>query len=276
MRPGTWEERLILFVGYLIDKQLKSTTIRCYISAIKSVLHDNGQVLDEDLYLLKSLTQACRLQNDKVTVCLPIRKPLLFLLLEACEQIYSQNPQPFLMVLYQAMLSTMYFGLFHIGEVTSSDHILKAKDVKMGTNKKKMAFILRTSKTHGLGNEPQKIKITSVNYGPLGHTCIYINRDNNRWCPFTLLQAYLDIRKKRASDTEQFFVFRDRTPIIPACFRNSLKQLLSFVGLDCSLYGTHSLRAGRSVDLFDLGVDLGTICKIGRWRSSAIYAYLKP
>ena len=27
---------------------------------------------------------------------------------------------------------TMYFGLFRIGEVTSSEHVLKAKDVKVG------------------------------------------------------------------------------------------------------------------------------------------------
>ena len=62
VKPATWEERLILFVGYLIDKQLKSTTIRCYISAIKAVLREDGETLNENTYLLKSLTKACQLK----------------------------------------------------------------------------------------------------------------------------------------------------------------------------------------------------------------------
>ena len=72
-KPDTWEECLILFVGFLVDKDLKSNTIKCYISAIKAVLKDDGKTLDEDTYLLKSLTKACSLRNDRVYTRLPVK-----------------------------------------------------------------------------------------------------------------------------------------------------------------------------------------------------------
>ena len=59
-KPSTWEERLVLFVRFLIQQRRKSTTIRSYISAIKSVLRDDGEELNEDIFLLKSLTRACK------------------------------------------------------------------------------------------------------------------------------------------------------------------------------------------------------------------------
>ena len=37
-KPLSWEDRLTLFVGYLVKSGKKSTTIKSYISAIKAVL----------------------------------------------------------------------------------------------------------------------------------------------------------------------------------------------------------------------------------------------
>ena len=37
-KPETWEERLVLFVGYLVEGKKKSQTIKSYISAIRAVL----------------------------------------------------------------------------------------------------------------------------------------------------------------------------------------------------------------------------------------------
>ena len=72
VRPKSWEERLVLFVGFLVDQNKKSTKIRSYISAIKSVLASVKVILNEDKYLLNSLIKACRLKNDVMRVYLPI------------------------------------------------------------------------------------------------------------------------------------------------------------------------------------------------------------
>ena len=63
VRPGNWEERLTLFVGHLIQQDLKSNTIKSYISAIKSVLRDDRVILNTDQYLLASLTKAWTLAS---------------------------------------------------------------------------------------------------------------------------------------------------------------------------------------------------------------------
>ena len=61
-KPHTWEDRIVLYVGYLVNKSRRSTTIRSYISAIRAVLREDGVTLNEDKYLLTSLTKACRLK----------------------------------------------------------------------------------------------------------------------------------------------------------------------------------------------------------------------
>ena len=47
------------------------------------------------------------------------------------------------------------------------------------------------------------------------------------------------------------------------------------VWFDDTLYGTHSLRSGRTCDLYKLGLSVETIKKIGRWKSNAVFRYLK-
>ena len=160
-KPIHWDHHLILFVAYLVNEKKKSTTVRSYISAIKAVLKDNGIVLHPDEYLLSSLTKACRLHNDKVHQRHPIGRAMLTVLLKQVDKHYGRKNQCYLQTLYKAILSTMYFGLFRIGELTKSPHVVKARDVQIGSNKKKILLILRSSKTHGPGSKPQQIKISS-------------------------------------------------------------------------------------------------------------------
>ena len=70
-----WDQRLTLFVGYLIENKKQSSTVKSYISAICAVLQDNGIKLSDDQYLITSLTKACRLVNDKVHHTLKIQRP---------------------------------------------------------------------------------------------------------------------------------------------------------------------------------------------------------
>ena len=64
--PASWEEKIILFVGFLMEQNRQSATIKSYVSAIKAILREDGIILSEDTYLLTSLTKACRLKNDVV------------------------------------------------------------------------------------------------------------------------------------------------------------------------------------------------------------------
>ena len=66
-----------------------------------------------------------------------------------------------------------------------------------------------------------------------------------------------------------------KTPVTPRHMNSCLKLMIKKCGFDKNLYGTHSLRAGRTCDLYKLGLSVETIKKIGRWRSNAVFRYLK-
>ena len=75
IKPKTWEDRLTLFIRYLIKNHLKSTSIRS--SAIKAVLIEDGVKINPDSYLISALTKAYRYKNDTIGTRMLIRKPLL-------------------------------------------------------------------------------------------------------------------------------------------------------------------------------------------------------
>ena len=141
---ASWEERIVLYVGFLIKNKRQSAMIKSYISAIKSVLQDDGVFLNQDQVLLTSLTQACRLKNDRVRTRLPIRLPMLKMLVAVVDSLFD-NSQPYLEIMYRAMLVVSYFGLLRIGEIAQNEHIIRAKDVHEGMNKNKLMFILHSS-----------------------------------------------------------------------------------------------------------------------------------
>ena len=175
------------------------------------------------------------------------------------------------MALYKCIFTIAYYGMFRIGELTQSNHTVKAKDIHIGQNKNKVLFILHSLKTHTPGDKPQLIKIKAV-AGSL------ISSINSLICPFSHLRLYLNLRPEGYhSVDENFFIFHDRSPIIPCQFRSMLNKCLSGAGIDAALYGSHSFRIGRSCNLFNKGVSIETIRKLGRWssKSTAIYTYLK-
>ena len=256
------------FVGYLVQNNKKASTIRSYISAIRSVLQDIKVTLKEDKVLLASLTKACRFRNHHGYVRLPIQKGVLSMILKQVESLYHN--QPYLIDLYKALFSTAYFGLFRVGELTKGEHPVLAKNVFIGTNKKKLLFVLQTSKTHWKDNKPQEIKISSTKSKGIQ------NKEEIRLpCPFRLLMNYKRRRGPYYNDDDPFFVFRDGSVVKPEHFRSCLKMCLKAVGFDEHSYNTHSLRLGRSCDLYKLGVSVETIKKLGRWKSNTVFTYLR-
>ena len=191
------------------------------------------------------------------------------ILLENLDELFQD--QVYLKTMYQALFSTLYFGLFRIGELTFSDHIIKAKDVHVGKNKMKLMFILHTSKTHWRDVKPQIVKISAQRLTDLKD---YGQKVHSKFCPFHLLQCYLWFRKSHDNDVEPFFVFRDRTLVTPTQARNVLQKLLLMSGLDPTLYGCQSMRAGHATDLAEF-LDLESVKRLGRWKSNCVFAYLK-
>ena len=88
----SWEDRITLFVGYLIQEGKQSSMVKSYVSAIKTVPQDDGFKIQEDKFLISSLTKVHCLINDQFRTRLPIQKGMLVVLLEKVEEIYYQQP----------------------------------------------------------------------------------------------------------------------------------------------------------------------------------------
>ena len=272
--PDTWEERITLYCAFLIEIcHLKSTTVRSYVAGIKCMLQAIDYMCDHEKLLLTALTLTCKSKNDVSMDRLPIQRTLMEQVLFEIERYYTdEDNQPYLELLYKTIIIFLYYGLFRIGELThtKAGHALKAKDVHFAQNKDKILLVLHSSKTHGRDVRPQKIKIAAT-----ANTFKIWNKDKH-FCPFEITCEFLKIRgEDYYSDDEQFFIFPDRSVVQPDAVRRVLKRALSQMGLNQDNYDTHSFRRGRATDLKKLGCPVDTIKELGRWRSNAVYKYLR-
>ena len=124
-KPVNWEDRIVLVSGYLVNDNKCPSTVKSYISAIKTVLKEDNIDISEDRYILNSLTKACRYTNCAVKIRLPIHRDLLHLILKQIDSIF--NEQPYLSILYKSILITGYYGLFRIGEITKGTHPIQER-----------------------------------------------------------------------------------------------------------------------------------------------------
>ena len=265
-QPDKWEDKVSLYCAYLIRKDVQSATLKSYVSAIKSKLIIDGYRWSDDWLWFNTLTRACKLKNDTVKNRLPIHGKLLECTLFELRRKFTDEigiGMTYRRSLYTTFFLLAYHGLFRIGELAYSQHVIKARDVHITRNNKTMIVVLRSSKTHTLAMKPQKITIRA-------------EQDKNKnFCPIIETRKYTSLRKQYDEDDEQFFVYENGSPVLPMEIRKLLKEIMSNMGLDCQLYDTHSFRIGRATDLFNQGFGLEYIKKSGRWKSNAVYKYLR-
>ena len=54
-----------------------------------------------------------------------------------------------------------------------------------------------------------------------------------------------------------------------------IRKEISQLGLEGALYDTHSLRIGQATDLLKANVPIDEIKRKGRWKSNAVFKYLR-
>ena len=190
-----WEARATLFLTFMISKGAQSSTIKSYLSAIKCILKMDKYKWNDNMVMINSLTQACR---DRVTIRLPIQRSLLDLMIHEINRLFKD--QYYLCTLYKALFALGYYGMFRIGELTNSNHVVKASNIHLARNKDKILIILYSSKMHDLAHRLQKVKIEA-------------NKGQRIHCPFILMQKYITLRGSYASDSEPLFIFRDNLAV---------------------------------------------------------------
>ena len=167
--------------------------------------------------------------------------------------------------MYKTIVSTSYYGLLRVGEVTTGDHPILAENVFVADNRNKVLLVLRTSKTHTTANPPQKVEKEGLDLSP---------RDRkSRYGPFKLLNHLIHCRDRVGKRKGPLFLFADGTPVKPEQYRLVLKRAIRHCGLDPNVYHTHSMHIGRSCDIFEDNMTVEDIKKLGRWKSNSVYDY---
>ena len=262
-KPKSWEDRTAMYIAYLVKLGYQSSTVRSYTSAIKASLRLIDYEWSEKKLLISTLTKACKICNDVCKTRLPIGRNLLKLILAEVDRKLSQ--QVYLKLLYRSVFMLAYYGLLRIGEICKGPHAMKAKDIHINERRDRLMIVLYSSKTHGRNSRPQTIIIKkSPNCAELV-----------KYCPVESLKLFLTERGSYKSDSEILCVFRDKQPITAKLVRKMLRSTLKKLGLDPSFYDTHSFRIGRATDLAASGHSIEDIKRAGRWKSNAVYKYLR-
>lgn len=218
--PNTLEEWIILYATHLVNYNKKQlATVKSYLSAIRFMLFEDDVTLHENKIELAAILQACKLNNKRLYIRLPIQFKLWNTLMRKAMQHYERDKgQIYLAKLLRAMMPMAYFGLMRVSEVAFSTHQVKAQDVCYSKNKTKLVITLHSSKTHTTGDIPQTIEIKPV--PQLGENC-----------PVRCIAEYAEMRGTNyRSDQEAFFIHQDAKPISAAMYCNCLRKMLDKVG----------------------------------------------
>lgn len=262
--PELLDDQLAMYVAYRTQKGDYSSTLSSYLSGISSMLKLDGIVINTRTARLRALIKACKYKNDRVIQRMPIKESMLVRIVRQIDLMFES--QPYLNQLYRCMLVMGYFGMLRVGEMAKGDHPILARDVHLCHKKKKDQIILRTSKTHNLGDQPQYVKFDTTD----SRSYLY----NEHFCPFEIVRDFLGSRGPKQNDRDQLFLFQDGSPVKPHQLSAVLKRAIKRLGIDPKDYGTHSLRIGHATQLDHCHVSLDVIRRRGRWRSNIIYRYI--
>lgn len=263
--PPTWEERMSIWATHLANHKKHSNTVSSYMSAIRHVLALDGIFVPKSTFELAMIIKACKLHNDVLYIRLPIQQKLLNRILQFVKEHYQHNlGQVYLAAWLRAAFVMGYYGLMRISEISKGPHAVKAQDIVYGHNKRKLTLYLRSSKTHSISEKPQIIHIQG-------------DKSLKDCCPYSIMTHYTNLRGRRAdTEGEQFLIHQDGKPVTANQITANMKQILTHMQYDCTLYGFHSCRIGRATDRKKQGKTVKFIQNEGRWkREESVLRYIR-
>lgn len=264
--PDRLDDQLAVYVASRVEKGDHSNTIQSYLSGIKHMLGKDGVEINTRTARLRALIKACKYKNDKVIHRMPISEHLLVKLIKQLDGIFGS--QPYLCKLYRCMMVLGFYGMLRVGEMSTGEHPILARDVHFNHRLKKVQVILRSSKTHGLGDQPQYVKFCS------GDSRVFLY--GKKFCPYKVVWDFMQARGPKLNDSDPFFVFGDNSPVKPHQMQAALKRALQRFHLDPADFGIHSLRIGYATTLDHRHVSLDVIRRKGRWKgSNIVYRYIR-
>lgn len=186
---------------------------------------------------------------------LPITFPSLVMLISALSSARDD-------LVVAAALSLQFFACLRASELcqvseSSPYPLVSSIFFQMQGPVPHMVYRVRRSKTslHGF----------SVHLGCSGHPV----------CALCIIHFLLATYPPRSTQSP-LFQTSSGLPLTYAYYNAAIKTLASRVGLDPNSVSSHSLRAGAATQAAQVGLQAHEIQRLGRWKSQAFTAYMRP
>eukprot|EP00457_Paulinella_chromatophora_P007126 gb/GEZN01007146.1/.p1 GENE.gb/GEZN01007146.1/~~gb/GEZN01007146.1/.p1 ORF type:complete len:332 (+),score=37.90 gb/GEZN01007146.1/:161-1156(+) len=244
---------------------VSAVTISGYVSAVRSLCVGLGLPISSfsDARVRRVMRAIKRLRSRARRSRLPIIIPLATRML----QLLPLGPSSsLLVVMLAAVITTGIYGLLRSGEMVAKPHSASAP--------------LRRCHVTWDAASPSMwvdlfIEASKTDICREGATTVRLHRNDTITCPVSnLWRAWVAAPNKLMSAS--LFQSEDGSPLSYSWLQSSLRDLISALGLDPALYGTHSLRIGGATSLAMLGnVSVDVIKHIGRWKSLSYQLYVR-
>lgn len=244
------------FISFCFQQGYSPATVTTYMSAVRYI-HKLRDLPDpsQSFLIRKILEGFKRLKSTNIRA--PITKKILMKLVLALPQgCYNEYES----ILFKAMFSLAYFGLFRVGELAATNYYQAGYALQLSDltfTHEKLVVGIRFSKTNQTG-KPVFLNIKKV--------------DDKNICPLVNMQQFLRLRSSRPGN---LFIHANELPVTRYQFGAILIKAIAQVGLSSSYYKSHSFRIGRATDLAVAGVSCDEIKASGRWQSSCFNTYVR-
>ena len=255
------QETLCRFAAFLARSR-SSSSVRQYLNIVRLVhleLGLNNPLADN--FHLKTLLNGIR-RSSRKSMCQKL--PLTIGHLTQIRSVLDLNAIPD--ACFFAILTTCFFGLLRIGNVTRGSHdpsfVTRGDVVFCACG---LLLRVRRSKT--------------IQFGERLHNAVLPSYPGHPLCPVSALRNFLALSGDGFDSSVCLFSFRNRHSLfVPSAYwvRSKLRKILSQLHLPSSSFSTHSLRRGGATWLLNAGVPLHVIRLLGDWKSDAVFQYLRP
>ena len=244
-------DNLCCFITYLHNQNTPTASITQIISGL-SYLHKIRNLPDFThsfpvRQLLSSLNKSTPCSRDNR---LPITQPLLY---EFLENIEKCDISRYKQLLFKAMFSMCFTFALRIGEITNSVHNIHLNQITMKEN----CLSLRFHSFKHSSNEP----INKHEIATSGHT----------FCTVNIMKNYLSVRGKGAGPLFQY----KNQPVSKSHFAAVLKTICKVCNIGHKRITPHSFRIGAANHWVNQGYSDHQIMRMGRWKSNAVFVYLR-
>ena len=263
----TTEATLLLFVSYLASLNLSHSTIKVYLSGIRSLHVSQGHHTSFSLQLTPRLQQVLKgIRKHQASGTSPrIRRPITIQIMAGIKSVLQKNPHLYHNIMMWAACCLAFFGFLRSSEFTvpsqaafDMDTHLLPTDLAIDnkTNPQLLTVKIKQSKT-----DPFRQGVT-----------LFLGRTESPICPITAILPFLAVRGNQPGP---LFILKDGRMLTRQLFSKFLDNILDKLHLKCDQYNTHSFRIGAATSAKEAGIDDLSIKMLGRWRSDTYQQYIR-